>query len=584
MASLTMLDIVQVCQRRKWEYQQAVPPLGGKYWGEKLTEYGGIGGHPFLGRRRVRDLFVSRSHRHFGSGVAKPMMYDQPYRLTDLAKSGCRINDERLSAPMKTPFEGFPRQRDRWPGNHPYYSHKSMFEVFPDGKPKPDAKENATDGRASFQSTSTNSSYDDALRRLHDKLYHTSLYQDSYRGRARDSKNTDYQHPSAASKWERLDSVPLTWQRDVEPARLEARGGLLGGNPACLESNLIREENTDDCDKEQNDCDKEQNGCEEEEEGEETGEGEDAGDDTKETLMKSDSAGQRGILVGDSQGLPKSSKSGSVGTKRSVSFNDTPEILESRENTRDSGYTIPGTGPCWPPSTSLVIENIRGSQLLERRDIAVPLAASGPNSIGRKLLSSSKIGEHIRTLPHPSALRSPRLPSVPLPSSLVMESGALKSASANDVSEQVDETGDIPECVERLSQPFNTSMLYSRQQHQPFTIPLSYRTQAVKPSAALPGIRSSSHPVRKLQDELAKRIMIRKGAGSTPLVLPPAPLSDCLTPSGSKTPHRLGLRFKTEAHKRYHAMYPEQTPDLRSSNHSGRKCFFDGDHSSVFRG
>ena len=46
-------------------------PIGGKTWGQNLTTYGGIGKLPFLGKTRARDLYVTRSLKHFGSGFSQ---------------------------------------------------------------------------------------------------------------------------------------------------------------------------------------------------------------------------------------------------------------------------------------------------------------------------------------------------------------------------------------------------------------------------------------------------------------------------------------------------------------------------------
>ncbi|XP_070579345.1 uncharacterized protein [Ptychodera flava] len=66
--------------------------------------------------------------------------------------------------------------------------------------------------------------------------------------------------------------------------------------------------------------------------------------------------------------------------------------------------------------------------------------------------------------------------------------------------------------------------------------------------------------------------------------LPPEPLSSCLQPTGSRVPDRIGLRFRTEAHQRYHLTHPEPVPDLRALKTTHKKYFFYGYHASVFRG
>ncbi|XP_030844532.1 uncharacterized protein LOC100888614 [Strongylocentrotus purpuratus] len=606
MASMTMLETIQALQRRKWEHQQAVPSLGGKYWGEKLTEYGGIGGHPFQGQQRVRDLSVSRSHRHYGSGVTKAATYDQPHRVTDLNKSGCRINDERLSAPLTARLSNFPLQRAEWPGNHPYYSHRSIFEVFPEVKPNPEI-ESKSDGRASYLTNTTNS-YDDALRRLHHNLYHTSLYQQTYKDHFQDTSMSHQQQYTAAPVDSVLGSISLPMKQEDEVKMVREEGdGLIGRYRDEAGKGSTDEEEKDE--QEEDEGERDPVGTNENDEENE--------EEVEEIASQGESSELRSILVSDGSKsantiLPKSSKSQSLRAKRSVSFNETPQvqILDSRDSARggedseQSGNSstvgaspaLQGTGPCWPPSTSLVIENIRGSQLLERRDIT-NLPAGKCTSKGRidplkKMLSSSKIGEHIAFVPRPPlGLKASSVATVPLPSSLKSGSPALASLHPTSDRGSPRLAGDTVHFPSGGEGPLHsggvTPQLHPMQQNQPFIIPPDYRMLPMKHSGvlgSLPGLRPYSDLVRKRQDEIAKRIMIRKGNLATPLVLPPAPLSECLTPSGTRTPHRLGLRYKTEARKRYNILYPEEIPDLRSTEHSGRKCFFDGDHSSVFRG
>jgi len=54
------------------------------------------------------------------------------------------------------------------------------------------------------------------------------------------------------------------------------------------------------------------------------------------------------------------------------------------------------------------------------------------------------------------------------------------------------------------------------------------------------------------------------------------PLWECLTYDGEKVPHRLGVPFKTMAHKRYHKHYPDKQLDLRDNFRARLKpCMFD---------
>ncbi|XP_073239877.1 uncharacterized protein [Porites lutea] len=49
------------------------------------------------------------------------------------------------------------------------------------------------------------------------------------------------------------------------------------------------------------------------------------------------------------------------------------------------------------------------------------------------------------------------------------------------------------------------------------------------------------------------------------------------------TTEMLGIRFKTDAHKRYHEIYSDVIPDLRSSTITGRQHFFWGVHACTLR-
>ncbi|XP_013379415.1 uncharacterized protein LOC106150933 [Lingula anatina] len=52
----------------------------------------------------------------------------------------------------------------------------------------------------------------------------------------------------------------------------------------------------------------------------------------------------------------------------------------------------------------------------------------------------------------------------------------------------------------------------------------------------------------------------------------------------SNIPQKLGVCFKTDAHKKYHMLHPEAVPDLRDSMVYHKKYFFHGYHSTAFRG
>ncbi|CAK8683285.1 unnamed protein product [Clavelina lepadiformis] len=65
--------------------------------------------------------------------------------------------------------------------------------------------------------------------------------------------------------------------------------------------------------------------------------------------------------------------------------------------------------------------------------------------------------------------------------------------------------------------------------------------------------------------------------------LPPHKLWTSLQYNGNRVPDRLGVRFKTIASKRYHAVHHEMIPDPRDFRPPLRKNKFLGYHTSVFR-
>lgn len=164
------------------------------------------------------------------------------------------------------------------------------------------------------------------------------------------------------------------------------------------------------------------------------------------------------------------------------------------------GSPVSGVGPCWPPSTSHVIDNIRGSQLLERRELSqfpeAYLSTLEPRSADEKGTFIRNTVKPLHRKPAPQPVQPELysdycyLPTVPRKEGLTCIS---------------------PEFLNN----FGTA------------VPVYQQTSNSKEGAA----------------------MLRRPNGDI-LYLPPVPLSDCLSPSGSKIPHKLGLRFKTEAHRR----------------------------------
>ncbi|KAJ8032022.1 hypothetical protein HOLleu_25424 [Holothuria leucospilota] len=541
-----------------------IPPQGTQPWGGCLTTYGGTGGLPFLGSYRVRDLHFGRSHRHFGSGLSYHPTTTQPYRLTHLKLSDCRTNDQRLTASLKADGVSSTWQREAWPGHHPYFSHRSIFEVFPtgvsSGSDEKDPKEHSN--------------------KVQEKLYQQTLYRDSFEKEISNPPSTE------ASRVPRMSIYPPN-------------------NPYTLNdkfAHIIRNHETDTektmhdvppCDTmrtnkgdEEEDEDDESNEEVEENEEENIDSGHKKFDDTsqcydeieqykckiKESVkalldklsrqrkererlgyppLPQVSPLERKNTSPDpppppppppqnylppclmSSSNPRSSKTspdtGKIGLDKKLPSNNSVRKL-----TFASGSPVSGVGPCWPPSTSNVVDNIRGSQLLERRELSeFPEAYLSTLEPRPTVVEGTFIRDNVKPL-HP---KSPSLPIKP----------------------------------ER----------YSDYCYLP-TVPLKEGLTPISP-AFLDKFQTAVPDYQRPSTSKEGAAILRRPNGDI-LYLPPVPLSDCLTPSGSKIPHKLGLRFKTEAHRRFHAMHQEEVPDLRSTKNWGKKYFFFDYHSSALRG
>ena len=250
------------------------------------------------------------------------------------------------------------------------------------------------------------------------------------------------------------------------------------------------------------------------------------------------------------------SRQKSRSTSKSVSFAETPQVMEDTIRKFDITPNKPmtGVGPNWPPSTSQVVDNINGSQLVERNDIT-----QYPPAYRSALKQSPETGQKPRP-PTPIKTRKSRIKATPvvtdaasqtttppkappLPPSLTRhELAAKRSAPLQPLSasqkalamlSQYDDYDD--DIFRELNLPDGPS--------QPFVIPKTYRHSMTRKSApsSLPALKKTKSKVFNWSSASSKRS----------LPLPPAPLSDCLTPAGRRVPHRLGLRYKSEAHKRY---------------------------------
>ncbi|XP_071943617.1 uncharacterized protein [Antedon mediterranea] len=515
-------------------------------WGCDITHYGGIGPYTFQGKQRIRrDLPVSRSHRHYGSGLGKSSTSPQPYRLTSLKLSGSRKNDEILPPPMRVTF---PRsstwQNEPWPGHHAYTSHRSKFEVFPRIDPQqteyggpvlPQSRTEQELGRA------TNI----ALGELTRKRYQSTQYREGFQG---------------------TSTPPPTFNQLLDQTKIS------DANYPASTTGITEHQESDELDSsEEEDVDDE-----EKENENDSGIGSENGSVTS-LNVPSDSIGS-----GHSDNCPLHQPN-----LRRVTFCDKSKTVEDSTIVESSGEkqleTVTGIGPCWPPSTSYVIENINGTQLLERDDIQTypPAYRSSlkpectckktrlTSATGRStthsygLKSSGSVFNHVLTTSkdqHKDQLNPithrlidyptrPRSPLVKKDSKIVSSEVMLKKLGVANNPSKEDITID----------------------KRPFVIPRSYSKAGNKEN--LPALKPTNSSLK---------VLTKPNWSSLPL--PPAPLSDCLSASGNRVPHRLGLRFKTEAHHRFISLHPEPVPDLRDARNSGRRVIFFNYHSSAFRG
>ena len=91
----------------------------------------------------------------------------------------------------------------------------------------------------------------------------------------------------------------------------------------------------------------------------------------------------------------------------------------------------------------------------------------------------------------------------------------------------------------------------STHEQTPFLIPSSFHDRIQKldnillPSPFGAEGKPKTEPVERCPD-----VPVMSWKEKTSVVLPPASLADCTSPAGTRTPHKLGLRYKSEAHKR----------------------------------
>lgn len=144
-------------------------------WGSESIKYGGIGKLPLLTKTSQAvnyDVVTSRSHKHYSSRVNNYNACSQPYAVTSLSLSGCRMNDQLLPAPLNTEHG---KLDEPWPG-HPYTSHMCQFDVFPRFDPVR-TKFDVPCGRKLKQKL--NPATEEALENLSKRIYRTPVYQEN---------------------------------------------------------------------------------------------------------------------------------------------------------------------------------------------------------------------------------------------------------------------------------------------------------------------------------------------------------------------------------------------------------------------
>lgn len=258
------------------------------------------------------------------------------------------------------------------------------------------------------------------------------------------------------------------------------------------------------------------------------------------------------------------SRQKSRATSKSVSFNETPQVMEDtiRKFTITPNKPMTGVGPNWPPSTSQVINSINGSQLVERSDIT-----QYPPAYRSALKQSPDTGQKQRP-PTPTKTRKSKIKATAMADTA--------SQTTTDVSSQTTppKAPPLPPALNRQElaakrsaplQPLSTSQkalamlsqyddfdedIYRElnlphEPRKPYVIPKAYRHSMSRKSAP-----SSLPALKKTKSKVFNWSAASAANSNRSLPLPPAPLSDCLTPAGRRVPHRLGLRYKSEAHKR----------------------------------
>jgi len=104
-------------------------------WGTHIHKYAGIGDLPFLGfKPKVRDLYVSRSHRHYLSGLSHTRHSSVTRsHITPFKKSLNRANDDLVPPANLIPIYKYGRliEQSKFVKEDKYASHKNRTELFP---------------------------------------------------------------------------------------------------------------------------------------------------------------------------------------------------------------------------------------------------------------------------------------------------------------------------------------------------------------------------------------------------------------------------------------------------------------------
>jgi len=639
------------------------PPLGGHTWGENVTNYGGIGKLDFLGKARARDLYVSRSHRHFSSGFSIYENADQPQQLTPLLKSGCRINDQLIPPPFQVSLDPvkytYPQ---KWPVN-PYFSHTSKFEVLPkhdqsrsNDKGGPVLNEVTRDALANYYYTvydqpRYNMCYPDNTEVIKERVAAGQLKAEI------PEKTAPEQNP--VQKCEEVDgdrkeqdlwvmSLIEGVISDMGPIRQHCcfRDILLkifeyeGASAVrtCLDTFFTHCDQLMSCDMFLRYFGDNAGHIQQEIAQLKTSLGNDIrkivdiievawtfGNSIRnmtdfqafQCLLGKDNSGCKGkqdigcVKKDAADPLAKEKQSPAEMQEAYLQrLRDTLDRLTNKPDAKQgvsqasdkpcSDKKVEGVAPVWPPGSyitnkpwmslqSTLAYPTRYNEVSKRRKTNVNSALSGfvePLAQAKEAAAKAmENGQGLNILPRTPpegkkvtfADENQPGSSTSYPSRAADEAIKEKFSACHGLPRYTEYLNDIipspidgksckniePICHKNIS--LDTAALTEQASKTPLT--------SAK-DVAFPSLPRSED---MMQDGGKKRL---------PPLAPgqPKPLSQCLEPTGNRIQDHLGLSFKTQAHKRFHQLYPDKIPDLRDNVRFRKRNFFQGYHGSAFRG